>query len=107
MFLTAGIVGIAQKEYNLKPILMEQYERNETFDYAVAVVKKNSLYRSFSDLRGSKSCHPGIRDAAGYFAPLHQLLKQNLLKKEDCPYTKAVSEYFNGGSCLPGSNNPR
>lgn len=97
---------IAQKDYNLRPILAEQYANNDTFYYAVAVVKKNSAYRSFSDLKGAKSCHAGIKNAAGYFAPLHELVKQNLIKKGECPYTKALSEYFSGGSCLPGSKDP-
>lgn len=98
---------MAQKEYNLRPILSEQYGNNESSYYAVAVVKKNSAYRSFADLKGAKSCHSGLKDAAGYFAPLHQLLKQNLIKKGDCPYAKALSEYFSGGLCLPGSKDIR
>lgn len=106
-FFLAGLVEIGQKEYNLRPILTEQNGNNESIDYAVAVVKKNSAYRSFADLKGAKSCHVGMKNAAGYFAPLHQLLKQNLIKKGDCPYTKAISDYFAGGSCLPGSKDPK
>lgn len=107
IFLPAGHVDIAQKEYNLRPILAAQYSENETFSYAIAIVKKNSAFRSFSDLKGTMSCHAGVKDSAGYFAPLHQLLKQNLVKKGDCPYLKSISEYFSGGSCLPGSKDSR
>lgn len=102
----AGLAEIAQKEYNLRPILLERYGNNETSYKAVAVVKKNSAYRRFSDLKGAKSCHSGINDIAGFFAPIHQLLKQDLIKKGSCPYTKALSEYF-AASCLPGSRDIR
>lgn len=100
---SAGFVEIARKEYNLRPILIEQYGNNLSLYYAVAVVKKNSAYRSFADLKGAKSCHAGLKEAAGYYAPLHQLLKQNLITKADCPYTKAMSEYFADVSCSVGN----
>lgn len=50
----------AQREFNLKPIVAESYGALGGSYYAVAVVKKSSSYQSFSDLRGSKSCHTGI-----------------------------------------------
>lgn len=86
----------------MRPILAEQYANNVTSYYAVAVVKKGSIYRSFADLKGAKSCYAGFGTAAGYFSPIHQLLKQKLIKKGDCPYAKALSEFFSGGVCLPG-----
>ncbi|XP_018576299.1 transferrin [Anoplophora glabripennis] len=105
--LDGGLVDLAQREYNLKPIVAEQYGPLGGSYYAVAVVKKGSSYQSLSDLKGAKSCHTGIGRTAGYNAPLYQLLKQNLIEKTNCPYPKALSEYFSGGNCLPGSKDTR
>lgn len=104
--LDGGFVDKAKKHYNLKPIVSELYGNLGGSYYAVAVVRKNSLYKSFADLRGAKSCHTGYDRTAGYNAPLYTLLKLNLIKKEDCPYSNALSEFFSGGSCLPGSKDP-
>ncbi|KAB0802851.1 hypothetical protein PPYR_05037 [Photinus pyralis] len=101
-----GFVDQGKKHYNLKPILSEMYGSMGDSYYAVAVVRKNSLYKSFGDLRGAKSCHTAIGRTAGYNAPLHTLLKLNLIKKDQCPYPSALSEFFSGGSCLPGSKDP-
>lgn len=102
-----GLVDLAQREYNLKPIVAEQYGTLGGSYYAVAAVKKGSSYQSLADLKGAKSCHTGIGRTAGYNAPLYQLLKKNLIEKTNCPYPKAISEYFSGGNCLPGSKDTR
>ncbi|XP_060524310.1 transferrin [Cylas formicarius] len=101
--LDGGLVDVAQKDYNLKPIVAEQYGPTGGSYYAVAVVKKDSTIQSFDDLRGKKSCHTGIRRTAGYNAPLYTLISKGLIKKKACPYPNALSEFFSGGSCLPGS----
>ncbi|KAI4460367.1 transferrin [Holotrichia oblita] len=105
--LDAGHVDQAIKEYNLKPIVAEKYSADGGSYYGVAVVKKNSAYNSFADLKGAKSCHTGYHRSAGYNAPLYTLLKLGLIDKNNCPYPKAISEYFSGGSCLPGAADPK
>lgn len=105
--LDGTIVEKAKNEYNLRPIVAEKYDSDDGSYYAVAVVKKNSQYQNFSDLRGAKSCHTGFGRAAGYIAPLYTLIKQNLIKSDQCPYPKAVAEYFSGGSCLPGAKDKK
>nr|CAD7416752.1 unnamed protein product [Timema poppensis] len=108
--LDGGEVHTAVTQYNLKPILSEQYGEHGGLYYAVAVVKKSSSYQSISDLRGAKSCHTGYGRTAGWNVPLYTLLIKNLIEKNICPYTKAVSDFFSGGSCVPGvlapANNP-
>jgi len=104
--LDGGLVVKAIKDYNLKPIVGEKYSDHGGTYYAVAVVKKNSPYNSFADLKGAKSCHTGYGRTAGYNSPLYQLVKLGLIDKNNCPYPKALSEYFSGGSCLPGAKNP-
>lgn len=105
--LDAGQVDTAMKEYNMKPIVKEKYGTANDLYYAVAVVKKESSYKSFDDLKGAKSCHTGIGRTAGYNAPLYVLLKLNLIKEDSCPYPKALSEFFSGGNCLPGSKHSK
>jgi ABC-type phosphate/phosphonate transport system substrate-binding protein len=53
------------REYNLRPIIAEQYGEHGALYYAVAVVKKTSTYQSIDDLRGAKSCHTGYGRTAG------------------------------------------
>ncbi|KAJ8898572.1 hypothetical protein PR048_003932 [Dryococelus australis] len=47
---------------------------------------------------------------AGWLVPLYTLLAKNLIAKDNCPYAKGLSEFFSGGSCVPGAldthNNP-
>lgn len=40
----------------------------------------------------------------GWVAPLVALLDNNLIKKDECPYYKGVSQFFSGGSCVPNIN---
>ncbi|XP_022906419.1 transferrin [Onthophagus taurus] len=103
--LDAGLANRAEKEFNLRPIVSETYGKSGGIYYTVAVVKKNSLYKSFADLKGAKSCHTGYARTAGYNAPLYTLIKLDLIKKTSCPYPKALADYFSG-SCLPGAKNP-
>ncbi|KAF0314806.1 hypothetical protein GQ607_017962, partial [Colletotrichum asianum] len=108
--LDGGEVLMAQREYNLKPIVAEQYGEHGSLYYAVAVVKKGTSYQSLADLRGAKSCHTGYGRTAGWNVPLYTLLHKNLISKDACPYSVALAEFFSGGSCVPGvldaANNP-
>ncbi|XP_066992052.2 transferrin [Anabrus simplex] len=109
--LDAGELHIAQTEYNLKPIVTEVYGDHDALYYSVAVVKKSSSYKSLADLRGAKSCHTGYGRTAGWNIPLYTLLTQKLVPDTTCPHAKAMSEFFSGGSCVPGilqtENNPK
>nr|BBE27867.1 transferrin [Locusta migratoria] len=108
--LDGGEALTAVREYDLKPILSEVYGPLQDVYYAVAVIKKNSNYQSFADLRGAKSCHTGIGRTAGWVVPVHTLLRLGLVQRSECPAAKAVSDFFSGGSCAPGAllaeNNP-
>lgn len=104
--LDGGLVDKAQREYELKPVVAETYGPSGGSYYAVAVVRKNSQYQSFAELRGAKSCHTGVGRTAGYNAPLYTLVKLNLIAENNCPHPAALSEFFSGGSCLPGAKEP-
>lgn len=105
--LDGGLVDKARREYNLVPILAERYGDTGGAYYAVAVVRKNSKYQSWSDLKGAKSCHTGIGRTAGYNAPMYTLISKNLIDKNSCPQAQALEQFFSGGSCLPGAKDAR
>jgi hypothetical protein len=46
----------------------------------------------------------------GWNVPLYTLLHKELISRNNCPYTRALSQFFSGGSCVPGAlaseNNP-
>ncbi|XP_049889736.1 transferrin-a [Epinephelus moara] len=97
---TAGL-----NNYNLHPIIAEDYgPSSETCYYAVAVVKKGSGFK-FSELQGKKSCHTGLGKSAGWNIPIGTLVSMNLLPwsgVEDKPVEEAVSDFF-VASCAPGA----
>lgn len=105
--LDGGDVHTAMSEYNLKPILAEQYGEVGGKYFAVAVVKKGSKYQSLADLKGTRSCHTAYGRTAGWNIPLNVLINKGLLTKGSCPYSRALSKFFSGGSCVPGVQNPK
>ncbi|XP_040911895.1 serotransferrin-like [Toxotes jaculatrix] len=97
---TAGL-----NNYNLHPIIAEEYgSSSDTCYYAVAVAKKNTGF-GFQDLRGKKSCHTGLGKSAGWNIPIGTLVAMNLIQwqgTDDQPVEEAVSEFFLK-SCAPGA----
>lgn len=81
--------------------MTEEHEPSKGRYFAVAVIKKNSPIKNLEDLRGKKSCHAEYNSFASYRAPMYYLIKAGLIKKSNCPYDKALSEFFSG-SCVPG-----
>uniref|UniRef100_A0A674PRR4 Serotransferrin n=1 Tax=Takifugu rubripes TaxID=31033 RepID=A0A674PRR4_TAKRU len=98
---TAGL-----KNYDLHPIIAEDYgPSSDTCYYAVAVVKKGSSF-GIKDLAGKKSCHTGLGKSAGWNIPIGTLLSMDLIKWtgiEDSPVEEAVKNFFHS-SCVPGAN---
>nr|CAL92188.1 transferrin [Trematomus bernacchii] len=97
---TAGL-----NNYNLEPIIAEDYgTSSDTCYYAVAVVKKGTAF-DIKGLQGKKSCHTGVGKSAGWNIPVGTLLSLNLMQWsgiEDTPVEDAVSNFFSA-SCAPGS----
>lgn len=97
---TAGL-----NNYDLHPILAEDYgPSSDTCYYAVAVAKKGTGF-GFRDLQGKKTCHTGLGKSAGWNIPIGTLLSLNLIQWsgiEDSPVEEAVSQYFLA-SCAPGA----
>ncbi|XP_061588275.1 transferrin-a isoform X2 [Cololabis saira] len=97
---TAGL-----SNYDLQPIIAEDYgSSSETCYYAVAVVKKGSGF-GIRDLQGKKSCHTGLGKSAGWNIPIGTLVAMDIIKWngiEDKPVEEAVSSFFQA-SCAPGA----
>ncbi|XP_070775056.1 transferrin-a [Enoplosus armatus] len=97
---TAGLIN-----YDLQPIIAEDYgTSSDTCYYAVAVVKKDSGF-GFKELQGKKSCHTGLGKSAGWNIPIGTLLNMGQIQWsgiEDSPVEEAVSNFF-VSSCVPGA----
>ncbi|XP_076000988.1 serotransferrin-like isoform X2 [Genypterus blacodes] len=97
---TAGLIN-----YNLQPILAEDYGvGSETCYYAIAVAKKGTGF-GLKDLRGKRSCHTGLGKSAGWNIPIGTLLAMDAILwggVEEKPLEEAVSEFFSA-SCVPGA----
>ncbi|XP_052319546.1 transferrin-a isoform X2 [Oncorhynchus keta] len=105
--LDGGDIYIAGlHNYNLQPIIAEDYgEDSDTCYYAVAVAKTGTTF-GFHDLRGKKSCHTGLGKSAGWNIPIGTLVSEGRIQWagiEDRPVESAVSDFFNA-SCAPGAN---
>uniref|UniRef100_A0A669E324 Serotransferrin n=1 Tax=Oreochromis niloticus TaxID=8128 RepID=A0A669E324_ORENI len=97
---TAGL-----NNYDLHPIIAEDYGTGtDTCYYAVVVAKKNTGF-GFRDLRGKKSCHTGLGKSAGWNIPIGSLVSMDVIEWggiEDKPLEEAVSTFFHA-SCAPGA----
>ena len=71
--LDAGEVFVGGRYHSLVPIVQEIYSSGVNYQYAVAVVKKNSLpdVTHIRDLRGKKACFAGVGTLAGWIAPIY------------------------------------
>ncbi|KAF3699356.1 Serotransferrin Precursor [Channa argus] len=97
---TAGLTN-----YDLYPIIAEDYgESSDTCYFAVAVVKKGTGF-GIKQLAGKKSCHTGLGKSAGWNIPIGNLVSMEILPWqgiEDKPLEEAVGEFFSA-SCVPGA----
>lgn len=121
--LDAGLAYIAFTSYSMKAIMAEEYCYHKHSYEAVAVVNKASCDEnsklSLGDFRGSKSCHPGYRTAAGWNLPVQYLVKTGLqtldlgsnLQNDESVIngyfseTCAPSEFAGKGLCTSCGNN--
>ncbi|KOB75135.1 Lactotransferrin, partial [Operophtera brumata] len=100
--LDAGEVYVAGRYHSLL------YGRSETYQYAVAVVRKGGLPSlqpgmGLQALRGARACFPGVGALAGWVMPIHVLMQEGGLKIKDCNnHVKSAIEFF-GDSCAPNS----
>ncbi|RWS13584.1 transferrin-like protein [Dinothrombium tinctorium] len=92
---------LAGRLFNLDPFAME-VEDLYTYKYKSAVlIPKSSEISSLTDLRGKKSCHTSIGEAAGWNIPIGLLLANNIITP-DCRGELFSAENFFSQSCAAG-----
>ncbi|XP_014608643.1 PREDICTED: transferrin [Polistes canadensis] len=88
---------VSKKE--LKPIMQVTSNQKNDLNRIVAIVKRNSPYKSLKDLKGAKACFTGY-ESIGWNAFV--TIMKNISKDSwDCSNIKAVGNFF-GDSCIPG-----
>lgn len=103
--LDPGEVFVGGRYHSLLPISQEVYSDGLNYQYAVAVIKKNSLndVNSIHNLRGKKACFAGVGMLAGWITPIHTLMKEGALEIIDCNnQVKSAGKFF-GPSCAVNS----
>uniref|UniRef100_A0A8C6WNU5 Serotransferrin n=1 Tax=Neogobius melanostomus TaxID=47308 RepID=A0A8C6WNU5_9GOBI len=94
------------RNYDLVPIIAEDYRRNaEACSYSVAVAKKGTGF-GLKDLKGKKSCHTGLGTSEGWIFPIGTLLSKGWMSwggADNQPLLQAVSDFFSA-SCVPGAS---
>lgn len=73
--LDAGEVFVGGRYHSLVPIMQEILDTGVNYQYAVAVVKKNSLpeVTNIRHLRGKKACFAGVGLLAGWVTPIYHV----------------------------------
>lgn len=66
--------------FYLPPFLPSPFAESTTNYYAVAVVKKGSGF-TINELRGKKSCHTGLKRAAGWVIPIGTLVDKGIIER--------------------------
>lgn len=101
----AGDIYSAGLNYDLVPIMAEQYNLETLEYYVVAVTKEDDANTDVLYLKDKMTCHPGVMHGGGWVVPMAYLLNNNLIRQYSCNSVRAASEYFQK-SCAPGSLNP-
>ncbi|KAF7381560.1 hypothetical protein HZH66_013954 [Vespula vulgaris] len=83
----------------LKPILQVTSNKKNDFNRIVAIVKSNSVFKSFKDLKGAKACFTGYESIGwnSFVTIMKNISKDNW----GCSSVKAVGNFL-GDSCVPG-----
>ena len=72
--------------------------------YSIALVKKTTIdIGNFQDMKGRKSCHSGVDNAASFKSPVCSLIEKGIIQRTGNVYESAA-EFFKE-SCLPGVQN--
>ncbi|EDV28915.1 uncharacterized protein TRIADDRAFT_52263 [Trichoplax adhaerens] len=100
--LDGGDVYIAGSQYNMVPIVAENYGLDFGASYYAVALVRNDSQLSLKDLKGTKSCHTGIGKTAGWNIPVSYLIEQQFMRPQNCNIPLSVGNYFSK-SCAPGA----
>lgn len=101
--LDAGDVYRAGEKYHLMPILMERYNLRESAYYVVAVARQSDRETDLLYLKGKKSCHTGIGEAAGWIIPMSFMIANERIRSYGaCESARSAAQFFQK-ACVPGA----
>lgn len=68
------------------PLSCSPLEEDRSNSYfMVAVVRRDSSYSfTLDELRGKRSCHPGLGSPAGWDVPIGSLIQRGFIRPKDC-----------------------
>ncbi|XP_030554066.1 transferrin [Drosophila novamexicana] len=82
----------AQRDYKLTPLLFEFAEQMHDRYVTIALVHKDSKYKSFKDLKGARACLPSYEGAA------HLSVLETIVNATGSVHS--LHSYFNHNSCI-------
>ncbi|KAH9500931.1 hypothetical protein Btru_069230 [Bulinus truncatus] len=100
--LDAGDVYIAGRRYGLIPIAAEDYGDMSMKFKVVAAARKTDKYTTLFNMKGKRSCQPGIGRGDGWIIPLNIFIETEQFLPKDCTIFRNIGELFTR-SCIPGS----
>jgi len=100
--LDAGDVYIAGRRYGLVPIIAEDYGDMSMEFKVVAAARKTDKYTTLFNMKGKRSCQPGIGRGDGWIVPLNVFIETEQFLPEDCTIFRNIGELF-VRSCIPGA----
>ncbi|XP_019626658.1 PREDICTED: uncharacterized protein LOC109471661 isoform X15 [Branchiostoma belcheri] len=104
--LDGGDIYTAGSQYNLVPVMGEDYGNGDASYWAVAVVRKDDPEINMNNLRGRKSCHTGIGKTSGWNVPVGWLIQNNQIQVDNRRSIPQTVGSFFSKSCVPGAQSP-
>ncbi|XP_055863479.1 melanotransferrin-like [Biomphalaria glabrata] len=100
--LDAGDIYIAGRRYGLIPLAAEDYGDMTMKFKVVAAAKKTDKQTTLFNMKGKRSCQPGIGRGDGWVIPLNIFIETEQFLPKDCTIFRNIGELFSR-SCIPGS----
>ncbi|RUS73301.1 hypothetical protein EGW08_018930 [Elysia chlorotica] len=102
MNLDAGDIYIAGRRYGLIPIAAEDYGDMTMQFKVVAAAHKTNKETTLFNMKGKRSCQPGIGRGDGWIIPLNIYIETEQFLPDDCTIFRNIGELFTR-SCIPGA----
>lgn len=100
--LDAGDIYIAGRRFGLVPIAAEDYGDMSMKFKVVAVARKTDKYTTLFNMKGKRSCQPGIGRGDGWIVPLNIFIETEQFLPDDCTIFENIGQLF-VRSCIPGA----
>ncbi|XP_059175482.1 melanotransferrin-like isoform X2 [Physella acuta] len=100
--LDAGDIYIAGRRYGLVPLAAEDYGDMKMKFKVVAAARKTDKSTTLFNMKGKRSCQPGIGRGDGWIIPLNIYIETEQFLPSDCTIFRNIGELFSR-SCIPGA----